>query len=189
MGVFASWLLLMSLVTAFAGVPVVALQDPGRPDAAMVRLLPSSIPDLPGGVQRELDRRRCRIPQSFANPKPHNVIRGRFTSLSRVDVAVLCSRERVSSILVFRGGSPNSVAEIAREPDATYVQNVGGDEVAYSRALGVASPKYIRQMQAQYGGPRPPRVEHEGIVDSFVDKGSVVWYWSNERWLQLAGSD
>jgi hypothetical protein len=186
MGACVSGLLLTGLVTGFAGG---ALQDPGRADAAMVRLPPSRMPSLSKGIQRALERRRCRIPQSFADPKPHNVIRGRFTSSSRLDVAVLCSRERVSSILVFRGGSPSSVAEIAKEPDATFAQNVGGNEVAYSRVLGVASSKYIRQMQAQYGGPRPPRVDHEGIDDAFFDKGSVVWYWSNGRWLQLAGSD
>jgi len=96
----------------------------------------------------------------------------------------------VSSILVFRGGSPAAVAELAREPDLTYLQVVDvGDVVGYSRALGVADAKYIREHHRQYGGPKPPRLDHDGINDIFIEKGSVVWYWSNGRWLQLTGAD
>jgi len=165
-------------------------QDWQRADAATVRLRPGAVPGLPEPVRQELDRRGCSIPQNFATKRPHNVVRGRFTSSSQLDIAVLCSRNRVSSILVFRGGSPAAVAELAREPDLTYLQVVEvGDVVGYSRALGVADAKYIREHHRQYGGPKPPRLDHDGINDIFIEKGSVVWYWSSGRWLQLTGAD
>src|SRR5262245_40328169 len=73
-------------------------------DASTVRLKPSVFPDLPVTVRRYLERRGCEVPQSFSDKTPHNVVRGRFTSATRMDIAVLCSKARVSTILVFRGG-------------------------------------------------------------------------------------
>src|SRR5439155_14186390 len=104
-----------------------------RADRATVRLSPSAFPELPDVVRRELERRDCVIPQVFSNRAPHNIVRGRFTSATHQDWAVLCSRRQVSSILVFRGGSVASVLELARQPDRN------------SRALGVADPKFIRE--------------------------------------------
>jgi hypothetical protein len=166
-------------------------QDWDRADAETVRLTPAAVPNMTAAVQRELGRRGCGIPQSFSTKTPHNVIRGRFTSSSRQDVAVLCSRDRISSILVFRGGSPRSVEELATGPDRNYLQVIGADGVVgYSRVLGVADAKYIREHHEQYGGPKPPpRLDHDGINDIFVEKGSIVWYWFGGRWLKLTGAD
>jgi len=30
---------------------------------------------------------------------------------------------------------------------------------------------------------------HEGIDDPFVEKGPMVWYWYQPRWLKLTGSN
>jgi hypothetical protein len=87
-------------------------------------------------------------------------------------------------------GSTSSVAELATQPDANFLQVVNsGDLVGYSRALGVADPKYMREHFQRYGGPTPPPFDHDGIDDIFVGKGSVVWYWSEGRWLQLQGAN
>ena len=93
-------------------------------------------------------------------------------------------------ILVFRGGSTLSVAELAKRPDADFLQVVApGGVVGYSRALDIATPRYIREHQKRYGGTIPARLDHDGINDIFVEKASVVWYWSGQRWLQLQGAD
>src|SRR5262249_49110621 len=47
------------------------------------------------------------------------------------------------------------VAVLAQRPD---VVDAGG-AVGYSRALGVASPAYIREHYAAYGGPKPPPLD------------------------------
>jgi hypothetical protein len=82
------------------------------------------------------------------------------------------------------------VAELAKRPDADFLQVVAsGGVVGYSRFLGVASPRYIQEHHDRAEGPIPSRLDHDGINDIFVGKASVVWYWSGERWLQLAGAD
>lgn len=164
--------------------------DWDRADAATVRLQPSVLLDVPTTVRQELERRGCAVPQSFSTKMPHNFIRGHFTASDQQDVVILCSKARVSSILVFRGGSAASVAELASRPDRTFLQVVApGDVIGYSRALGVADPRYIRDHHERYGGPRPPLLDHDGIDDIFIGKVSVVWYWYGGRWLQLQGAN
>jgi hypothetical protein len=164
-------------------------EDWTRADEATVRLRPSKIPVLPAEVREELERRGCTVPQPFTGRSPQNAVTGRFTSAIRIDWAVLCSRARASSILVFRGGSAKEVVEIAKAPDRHYLQGVGGGSIGFSRALGVASPQFIREHYETYGGPKPPLLGHDGIDDRFVGKASGVWYWHRGRWLRLQGAD
>lgn len=164
-------------------------EDWTRADQATVRLEPGAFPDLPLAVREELQRRGCTIPQAFTGGSPHNAVRGRFISSRETDWAVLCSRQRTSSILVFRAGSPTAVIELARRPDADFLQVTGPGSIGYSRAVGVASPQYIREHHEQYGGAQPPPIDHDGINDIFVEKASIVWYWHAGRWLQLTGAD
>lgn len=111
-------------------------------------------------------------------------------SAAQYDIAVLCSQERASSILVYRGGSTAAVAELARRPDADFLQVVtSGGVIGYSRALGVADPTEIQAHYTRYGGPKPPPLDHDGIHDIFVEKASVFWYWFDGHWLQLQGAD
>ena len=171
-----------------------------RADEETVRLAPDAFDDLPADVQEELTARGCTIPQTFyasfpqifENVEQSNVIRGRFTRADRIDIAVLCSRERVSSILVFRGGSTEEVDELASKPDEHYLQGIGNGEIGFSRVLGVAGPEYIRSCYEafeQYGVPEPPPLDHDGIEDYFSGKASTIWYWYGGKWLALAGAD
>jgi hypothetical protein len=164
-------------------------QDWATANAATVRLKPSVFRSVPISVREYLERRKCVIPQSSFDKTPHNVVRGRFTSATRTDIAVLCSVTDVSSVLVFRGGSTSDVSELATHPDEMFLQVVNPGVVGYSRALAVAGPAYIREHHAAYGGPQPPPLDHDGINDMFIEKASVVWYWYRGEWLQLQGSD
>ena len=163
-----------------------------RADEETVRLAPDAFENLPAAVEEELTARGCTIPQIFEGVEQSNVIRGHFTQADQTDIAVLCSRERVSSILVFRGGSAKEVAELASEPDARYLQGIGNGEIGFSRVLGVAGPEYIRSCYEafeQYGVPEPPPLDHDGIEDYFSGKASTIWYWYGGKWLALAGAD
>jgi hypothetical protein len=163
-------------------------QDWEKADLATKRLAPATFASLPVGIRRDLETRGCTIPQPFAADRPGNVISGRFTSATKTDWAVLCSVKRVSSILVFRGGLVSSVAELASYPDSTFLQVVGpNDAIGYSRAIVVAPPGYIREHNRS--DPKLPRLDHDGINDVFVEKGSSVWYWDGGRWLELSGAD
>ena len=183
-------LLIRVLLASVLASSTSAGQDFARADIETVRLKPAGFDRLPPQVRQELERRGCLVPQSYSDRDPHNVVRGRFTSGAQTDIAVLCSRQRVSTILVFRGGTTTVVSELARRPDADFLQIVAaGGVVGFSRAVGVADPKYIQEHHQRYGGPTPPRLDHDGINDIFVGKASVVWYWSGGKWLQLQGAD
>ena len=162
--------------------------DWGRADLNTVRLPPDQLPGLSSNVVADLDREGCTIPQSWYTDRPANVVYGRFTDAGQMDVAVLCSVDRVSSIRVYSGGSTTDVAIVNPMPDLGYLQDVGG-EIGFSRAIHVARPAFIREQHAVHGGPALPRIEHDGIHDVFVEKASIIHYWHDRKWLELRGTD
>jgi len=91
--------ILVSALALSLGFPSTA-QDWERANAETVRLKPAAFSALPVAIRQELERRGCEVPQTFSNKAAHNVIRGRFTSATQKDVAVLCSKQRVSTVLV-----------------------------------------------------------------------------------------
>ena len=169
-------------------------QSAGQPDwaranAETVRLPPSAFGELPVEVRKDLEGRGCTIPQPYDARSPTNVVTGRFTAATAMDWAVLCSRDRTSTILVFRAGSVSDVAELESRPDADFIQGTGSGKAGFSRSLSVADPGYIRRHYEAYGGPQLPPLHHDGINDAFLEKASVIHYWHEGRWLQLQGAD
>jgi hypothetical protein len=153
------------------------------------RLPPSTFTELPAAVIRELNRRRCTIPQIDGNPVPHNVIKGSFTGKGPIDWAVLCSHAGDSSILVFMGRSIETVWQLSNGPDKNSLQTIGKRIIGYSRMILPANGKSIVKYHREFGGPKPPPIDHQGIEDCFVGKGSVILYYYKGTWLRLTGSD
>ena len=155
-------------------------------DARTTRLPPSAFAELSAPLRAELERRGCTIPQTYAGRGPHNVVRGSLRSAGSQDVAVLCSRNRVSAILVFWAGDPASVATLAERPDATYLQVVMPGQIGFSRQITIATPKAIG---ARLAAADAASIAHDGLEDAFIEKGSSIWYWRDDRWQELPGSD
>jgi hypothetical protein len=151
------------------------------------RLTPRAFPNLPAEVISELERRRCTIPQVYGDSRPHNVIEGSFAKKGQVDWAVLCSTGGDSSILIFWGGSARRTSAIATEPDINQLQYIGNGKIGYSRYISKADNKYMADHCQAIEGEPP--IDHEGIDDALVEKGSVVHYYHNGKWLRLPGSD
>jgi hypothetical protein len=182
------------LVVLAWGLALAAAQVPPpeavpRAGAETRRLSPADFPDLPAVVRDELTRRGCTIPQVHGDARPHNVARGTFRRARQADIAVLCSREGTSSILIFWGNDFTTTAEIASRADEDYLQVMASGEIGYSREIVTAPPDFIRRQHERYGGPKPPTLSHDGINDLFVGKASVVWYLHGGKWLQVAGVD
>lgn len=159
-----------------------------RADAATVRLMPSAFSKLPSSIRMAMERRGCTVPQPVGSDRPRNVISGHFIHAMQTDWAVLCSRARRSSILVFSGKDFSTVDELAEAADAEYLQTVPGGRIGFSRALLVATPTIVKRIRVE-DGPKPRIIDHDGIVDAFEGKGSMVWYRSGEKWIVLPGSD
>lgn len=117
------------------------------------------------------------------------MIHGEFARAGQTDWAVLCSVNRVSSILVFWNGSESSPASIARRNDRDFLQGITGDKIGYSREINPAGKAFIMQHYQAYGGPKPPKIDHQGIDDAFLEKASIVYYYHLGKWLELTGSD
>ncbi len=159
-------------------------------DKAIVRLKPAAFSQLPRNIVSYLESRGCTVPQIFGETEPHNVIRGEFAKVGQFDWAVLCSRSRVSSILIFWNGSTKSVAKIASSDDKSYLQTVdGAGTPGFSREIVVADKEYILEHYRADGGKKLPPIKQQGINDAFVEKGSSVRYFYRRRWLELQGAD
>ena len=180
------------LVASFAiacGTPDVEPDSARAAPAPSRRLPPSAFAELPPGIVDNLTTRGCSIPQSFPDSTPHNVVRGGFGSRDQTDIAVLCLRDTTSVIVFYRGGLPDSVMELAPQQHLRAELTDATSGFLFSRAIGVADSAFIQSRYERYGGPTPPVLDHLGINDIFVGKGSVVWYWHRGQWLQLQGSD
>lgn len=154
----------------------------------IVRLPPTAFPALPAGIVRELLRRGCTIPQADFKT-PNNVVSGQFAHRGQRDWAVLCSIKGASSILVFWNGSAANPADLGRSQDIVYLQGGADDKILFSRGIGAVGSDFILKHYQAYGGARPPRIDHQGIDDAFLEKASVVRYFFEGNWLTLAGSD
>jgi hypothetical protein len=187
MGTHIPFVFLAASLAVAAGAPPAPAAWDHQADAAIRRLNPSDFQDLPAAVRDELDRRGCTIPQVHGEARPHNVVRGAFRSGRRTDIAVLCSRDGASGILVFWGSDFRTSTEIARRADEESLQVAATGEAGYAREIVTASPDFIRRQHERYGGAKPPALSHDGINDLFVGKASVVWYLHDGKWLRVAG--
>jgi hypothetical protein len=137
---------LSAIIFLMAGIDYVEPSHAGpertiEADHRVRRLPPSAFPELPKKINQELERRGCTIPQVPSDKKPHNVISGEFTGKGRTDWAVLCSLNRVSTILIFRNASEREPLEIAPQADADSLQRGGGTAIEYSRAIEPGRPR------------------------------------------------
>jgi len=143
-----------------------------------VRLPPTDFPDLPKPLIRELEKRGCTIPQSTGVTEPHNVIRGHFAESGQTDWAVLCSKDRASTLIVFWNGSRQNASELARTEDGD------GSSPFVRRILPAGAKDMIRNYRTA-GGRRPPPSDHQGIEDAAVVAKPVVHFYSRGKWIQL----
>ena len=161
-----------------------------KADAEVVRLSPAAFPELPQRLSRKLISLGCTIPQPQKTARPKNVIKGHFSNPKQIDWAVLCSRNRISSILIFWDASPASMSQIRRAADQTFLQTIDGNgTIGFSRTIAIASRNYVLEHYRAYHGPKPPPLSHQGIEDGFAGKGSTIYYHFGRRWRELQGAD
>jgi hypothetical protein len=169
-----------------------------RANAAVVRLAPAQLSGTPARLQRDLERRGCRIPQPSRlladSTRTHNVIRGSFTGPGLNQWAVLCSIRDSSRILVYVDSTFTAVDSVAHAADAGFLQQIDRGQIGYSRAISSVGAAEMRRMYART--PRSPTTvalpadaNHAGITDAFLDKGSNIHYFHLNRWLLLPGAD
>lgn len=167
------------------------LRDWDQADRETLRLPPSAFPKLPQTVARGLRDRGCLIPQGWFGETPNNVISGAFKRPGQTDWAVLCSVARRSVILVFWNGSADDVEQVpgTESADKAWLQAVSVDRIGFSRAIGTVGPEAIPANYKTNAGRSLSGINHDGIDEAFMEKGSTLRYWHRGRWLDLAGLD
>lgn len=178
--IIVTGLLIAPLLALCASVPELSQSE----NFSSQRLPPSSFAQLPRGVVRYLQSRRCTIPQYRPTSAPHNVISGAFARKGQRDWAVLCHADGYSFVLVFWNGRADAVAEIACIKDEA--------KNGYGRTLRAVGRDYIishYEAYKQSGAPKPPPIRHQGIEVNIMDKASVIYYYYRGKWLELQGAD
>jgi hypothetical protein len=163
-------------------------------DSAMPRRAPRSFKQLPPIVQETLVAEGCTIPEAgFSSRVNSNVIQGTFAAPGQMDWAVLCAKGKRASIRVFWGGSAAPCPASLEEYDNENAMVLDGrDGPWYSRSLSTASPARIREAHGRYGQEAgvklPSELTHDGIEDG-IEKGSLILYCHDGKWLRLVGAD
>lgn len=152
-------------------------------DALVVREAPlSEFRKLPNRVENDLRSRGCTVPQPPGSTKPANVVKGHFRDPQHMDWAVVCDLRKTSTsmLLVYWSGSFSRPAvlnkwTLSKGQCWTEIDPVG--------------QAFIMEHYRDYGGPKPPPIDHQGINIGICDKASTVSYLYRNRWLTLTGSD
>jgi hypothetical protein len=103
------------------------------------------------------------------------------------DWAALCMQKNSSIIFVYWNEPAKSPTQLAPLDETLTLSKRG-----YFRILHVAGEKFMRSHQDAYApemDPLPRILDHDGIDDGILEKGSSVHYFDNGKWLTLAGPD
>lgn len=150
---------------------------------------PAQVSGVPANVIKAIESQGCKVPQSYIEKKPHNLISGSFASQNSNDWAVLCSKNGKSSIFVVWEKESPCPSTFASTGNKSLLQTIDEGKVGYSRYLSSASKEFILKHQKAYGGLLPKNIRHQGIDDAFVEKASVTYYCEGGKWLALQGAD
>jgi hypothetical protein len=172
-----------------ASATIPTAEDWARADSTTLRLPPDSFPELPPVVRDDLLGRGCTIPQSPNIQERHNVISGQFVRTGQNDWAVLCSIALVSRVIVYRGGTTGVIDTLGASADSDFLQGIGDNRIGFSHRIGVATKQYIKELAAEFHGPKPPQIDHDGIEDAFIGKASGIMYFYKGKWIGLQGAD
>lgn len=179
-----------STITGFAlavGAAAHAPQEPVR------RLSPASFPSLPPAVRRDLDLRRCRIPQPWNGGGRQNVIRGAFRAPGAVEWSVLCSIRDTSQILIYRTDALRDarvIDSLERSADRGWIQDFGKGRVGFSRLIRTQPRRQISSWRVDMDQNEIPQpIDHDAIEEWFIEKSARAFYFTRGRWYKRIVAD
>ena len=151
--------------------------------------LPAAFPELPKNIRADLERRHCKIPQLFQEKKKVNVIHGQFSRPGQMDWAVICQAGKTMSILIFWNGSEINPARFASSNIDATTEFTDDGATGNIWNISTAGKREIMASYKRFGGPKPPLVDHDGLVSGFAGKASSISYFHNGKWIAWTSSD
>lgn len=155
----------------------------------VVRVPPAAFQSLPPAITNSLVRLSCKIPQPAGETGLRNAIRGEFFDRGKSGWAVLCSVAGRTRLLVFRSDIDTAPEVLGEAEDKSHLQGQASGTIGYSREITTVGGEFIMRHYTNYGGPKPPAIDHHGIDDAFLGKASVTWYRHKGKWMGLQGAD
>ena len=125
--------------------------------------------ELPANLQAEVQRLGCQVPDA------ESVIRGQFERAGLTDWAVLCSKARTTTLLVFWNGKELGSSELLKTYDGD------GQHLATRRIVAVDKKFIVKYCEGARGNVAA--FNHQGVRDGF--NGEVVHYYHQGKWLDL----
>jgi hypothetical protein len=159
-----------------------------RADSLVTRLSPDRFPKLPAQIRTALTRGGFTIPQCYGDTVPHNVISGEFRKRGVRDWAVLASKNRISIILIFWGGSDKDTTQLLQAADYSYLQTTG-DGIGFSRVIGTKKLNIEKDCIEVENNDKPPVIDHDAIEEGFLGKAAETYYFENGQWFSCATAD
>jgi len=162
----------------------------GHPTPYLIRHLPvDSFPQLPAAAQDALTHRGCLIPQTYEAHQPENVVHASLERPGSSDWAVLCSVDGTVSLLVFFSSHPADPMVLASAPETERLQSNGASNVlGFNWGIDPASPQQVHEAQLGMRHP-PPRIDHDALADSFIDRRTIYHFYSKNAWTLLDTQD
>jgi len=162
-----------------------------------LKLPPAFFRLLPGNIKSYLGQRGIMIPQSWTHNRAQNIIRGQFTAPGSDDYAVLCLQGDSIFILVFTQGDTVKPLELAREKADKWEAQYYPGQIAFNRWLHVCPPAELVESYdfykddldrcaslfrtEDYNAVDTSRIDHQGIVDSYIGLGEGYNYLTAEH--------
>jgi hypothetical protein len=163
------------------------------------RLPPAALLTLPVVIRRDLEVRRCLVPQLRDGGAIGNVVQGAFTAAKATEWAVLCSVRDTSQILIYRidaghrigtGRSARLVDSLLPAADVGWMQGIGGGRWGFSRLLRTMPLRNIRAWRRDVDGHAIPQpIDHDAVEQLFVGKAAEAFYYAAGRWYRRITAD
>jgi hypothetical protein len=174
--------------------PVLELPIPKPPPpyipSPVLYLEPDQFPEAPPELRQALTELGCGIPQVLDPPESvqtelyqDNLVSGHFKSTGELHWAVLCSRNKETTLLLF-----DSLGRLEETLDGPRED----DEGSFLWYVDATDREHILEDHASFGGkdtPEPPPIFLEGLEDGLAGKASSIRYWHDCQWIELQGGD
>jgi hypothetical protein len=142
------------------------------PDLKLLR--PDQVHGLSDALENDLRSRGCGITIFTKWDARHNVIRGRFLSVTGDDIAVLCLAGDDMSIVVYPDGRAGNAQEIRKFPANAY------------RMIHAVSPFVLRKRAIRDNATqRLPAFDHDAIEDGPVGQRTETTYFNAGTWVDV----
>jgi hypothetical protein len=157
--------------------------------ASIKTIEPRSIKQLPDEILYTLEREGCKIPVIEGSKNPQGWIKGHFLNDQQTDFAALClTPQNEMTIKIAWGDKRPCSITIGYGMVQKYILPKGTDDFAFARIL-LKSPTERMDYFAYHNEQKRPAKGQEGIEDTLIGKGSLIYYCLEGKWVPLETSN